>query len=202
MYTDEERISITVEWLQREFPRLPDLSCMIAEVTELAYMELADLEAIRAEYVNDIETAQEGRSTLFQHLATFEAWYRLTNWVLGQPTPRWVPQDWEQSCDEVHTWAREYAESREAYAPTAPFFVEEWRVAYLLPAPIGDRIAEEIRRRYSLVMDAVAAGTTPAPWWSMMGYSPLVHKVFGDRMAMPIPVLTPQGVIEQTWARG
>lgn len=135
MYTPTERMDLAQQWLRREYASDPNLPLMLAEVDELVQMRQADLDALREDYITDLEAAQEGRSDLFQNLATFEAWYRLAGSVLGAPLARYVPPKYtRERVVPGQRWARSYALQVEAYALYAPLVVEEWTACFTPPS--------------------------------------------------------------------
>jgi len=166
-----ERIAITQAWLRRHTPPR-EQPLLLAEAEEIAHWSDDELAQWRHDLIHDYTTAVEMRSSLFPNLVSFEAWYRLTGYVLGQPMA-------QETADRT-AWLWDY--SPDSYMPYNPWMVEEQAMIVTLAGDGRERFEADWAAQCERLREAVPhwSGTPtdeqPA-FWQHLGTSPLFMRL-------------------------
>lgn len=165
------RVAITQAWVRRHTPPR-EHALLLAEVAEVARWSDDELAQVRRALLDDYFAAMGGRSDLFANLVSFEAWHRLTGYVLGQPM--------DAATAERTAWLWTYMP--DLLAPYNPWMVEE-QAMLATAGQHWDRLAQDWQSQCDslhTVDDHWSATPTEdkAAFWQKLGTSPLFMKLF------------------------
>jgi hypothetical protein len=170
-----ERIARTQAWLRRHAPPR-ELPLLLTEVGEMAHWTDAELAQWRYLLIDDYADAIQMRSSLFPNLVSFEAWHRLTGYVLGQPM--------DAATARRTDWLWNY--SRDLYEPYNAWMVEEQAMIVIASA---SGLWEVLLQDWQAQCDRLRAldpnwTAIPTPdkaaFWQKLGTSPLFMKLFNE----------------------
>jgi len=169
-----ERIATTQAWARRHAPPR-ELAFMLAEIREMAHWSDDELTQWRHLLMDDYATALEMRSDLFPNLVSFEAWHRLTGYVLGQPMDGLTAQR--------TAWLWDY--SPDLYAPYNPWMVSEQAMLHGLTEATFTPFYQDWEAQYERLhrVDTDWRGEpTPekAAFWQKLGTSPLFMRLVNE----------------------
>jgi hypothetical protein len=166
-----ERIAITQAWARRHAPPR-ELSFMLSEIDEMAHWSDDELTRWRHLLMDDYATALEMRSDLFPNLVSFEAWHRLTGYVLGQPM--------DAETTRRTAWLWDY--NPDLYAPYNPWMVEEQAMLVTLTEATFTPFYRDWQAQYERLhsVDPDWRGEPmpeKAAFWQKLGTSPLFMRL-------------------------